>query len=345
MFEAVITVCAILSGDVGQGTVCRDQLLPGYEAISRAACTDNLAGAKGLPDGKNLRCQESGEVLVMIEAAPGVFVHEGRIEEPDQINRGDVSNLGFVIGQNSVAVIDTGTARWMGEALWRSIRQRTDLPVTHVVLTHMHPDHVLGTATFVDAGAEVVGHANLSRALADRQDNYLQSLVRLVGAEAFLGTEAVMVDVAVQGSMVIDLGGRALQVRAWPAAHTGTDITVFDNVTGTFFAGDLVFDRHAPALDGKLTGWRAVLSEIEGMKINQLVPGHGGPVLDWPEGGANLARYLDVLESDTRAAVDRGDRLGDAVDIIAQGEATFWELFDAYNARNATVAFTELEWE
>jgi len=71
----------------------------------------------------------------------------------------------------------------------------------------------------------------------------------------------------------------------------------------------------------------------------------GGPALDWPEGVDAMKRYLSVLERDTRAAIDRGERLAKAVEHIAQEEADDWELFQAYNPRNATVAFTELEWE
>ncbi|WP_187429491.1 hypothetical protein ROLI_041990 [Roseobacter fucihabitans] len=347
MFEAIVALCI----DLSEGP-CRDHLLPGYEGETLAACAASLSArapdlsvfnglvAQGPPS-----CHAVGEALDVTEVAPGVFVHRGAIAEPDAQNRGDVTNLGFVIGKTSVAVVDTGTARWMGEALWRAIRQRTDKPVTHVIITHMHLDHALGGGPFVEAGAEVIGHANLSRALSDRQANYLESLARLVGEGAMLGTRVVAVDIAVEQSAAIDLGGRKLTLRAWPAAHTGSDLTVLDAQTGTLFAGDLVFERHTPALDGRLRGWRAVLGDLQQMDIARVVPGHGGPSLDWPLGGASMARYLEVLESDTRAAIAQGQRLGDAVEEIAQSEAPHWELFEAYNPRNATVAFTELEWE
>lgn len=333
MFEAVVTLCAALSG-----APCRDALLPGYEAATlaecRAALPGNIAGA---------HCQAAGVALDVTEIAPGVFVHLGAVAEPDAANGGDIANLGFVVGDASVAVIDTGSAAWLGEALWRSIRARTGLPVSHVVLTHMHPDHVLGATVF--QGAEVLGHERLARALADRRENYLESLERLIGTARFLGTAAPGAIRGVAGTAEIDLGGRVLRLKAWPTAHTGTDLTVFDPATGTLFAGDLVFDRHIPALDGSLVGWQAVLAELQDMGVARLVPGHGGPVLDWPEGGAPLARYLGVLAHDTRAAIAVGERLGVAVQHVAESEAGAWDLFDDFNARNATVAFTELEWE
>lgn len=348
MFEAVIALCV-----AAEGGPCRDQLLSGYEAREQSVCEAALSENppliqefEGLSSDQGPVCKPPGEALSVTEVAPGVFVHMGLVAEPDRDNRGDVSNLGFVIGETGVAVIDTGTARWMGEALWRTIRAETDLPVSHVILTHMHPDHVLGTAPFAEAGAQVVGHAKLPRALADRQANYIESLERLIGAPAFLGTRAVLPDVLVDDVSEIDLGGdRLLTLRAWPPAHTGNDLTVQDSATGTMFAGDLVFDRHTPALDGDLIGWQEVLSEITALGVTQVIPGHGGPLLDWPEGGADQTRYLEVLEADTRAALDAGQRIGEAVEVIAESEADKWELFEAYNPRNATVAFTELEWE
>ncbi|MGZ2260257.1 quinoprotein relay system zinc metallohydrolase 2 [Roseobacter sp. A03A-229] len=347
MFEAVIALCASLS----DGS-CRDHLLPGYEAETIAACeaalaarVPDLAVFPGLEAQAAPRCEATGDVLAVTEVAPGVFVHMGAIAEPDPANRGDTSNLGFIIGETSVAVVDTGTARWMGEALWRAIRAETSKPVSHVILTHMHPDHVLGASPFAETGAKVVGHANLSRALSDRQANYLESLALLVGPEVMLGTRAVPVDLAIENTAEIDLGGRVLEVQAWQMAHTGTDLTVLDEVSGTFFAGDLIFDIHTPALDGRLRGWRAVLETLGAEAFRRVVPGHGGPVLDWPDGLAPMQRYLNVLETDTHAAIDAGQRLGEAVEEIAAEEAEHWQLFEAYNPRNATVAFTELEWD
>jgi quinoprotein relay system zinc metallohydrolase 2 len=347
MFEAVITLCLLTVAET-----CRDQLIPGYEATTPELCAAALAARapvldriEGLAASGAPFCRTAGEALSVTEVAPGVFVHMGAVAEPDADNRGDVTNLGFVVGETSIAVIDTGTARWMGEALWRAIRARSDLPVSHAILTHVHPDHVLGAAAFSGTGAVVVGHENLPRALADRQANYVESLDRLIGSGPFIGTRAVAVDLTVTEGMTIDLGGRLLHLRPWPMAHTGTDVTVLDEMTKTLFAGDLVFHLHTPALDGSLRGWRAALEDLAALDVDRVVPGHGGPSLPWPEGGADISRYLGVLERDTRVAIESGMRLGEAAQTIAQSEAPNWQVFNAYNPRNATVAFTELEWE
>ncbi len=337
MFEALVTLCLL-----ADPSVCRDALLPGAEAATEAGCLARLpevtvpegAWSAGAPF-----CAPRGEVLGFEEVAPGVFVHVGAIEEPSVENRGDVANVVFVVGEEAVAVVDSGSARWIGEATWRAVREVTDLPVRHVVLTHMHPDHVFGATVF--EGAEVVGHAGLARALADRAGNYEESMAGLIGA-AFVGSAVPEVTVPVEGRMEIDLGQVLLRLEAWPRAHTGTDLTV--TVGDVVIAGDLVFDRHAPALDGSVLGWLGVLEALEGQG-GRVVPGHGGPVLEMAEAIGPMRRYLEVLRDDTRAAVAAGERLGEAVEHVAASEAGAWALFEAYNKRNATVAFTELEWE
>ena len=130
MFEAVVLVCLSLSGDI-----CRHQLIPGYEAQIKPACEAALAKrppvSTDLEQAGDLNCQAVGPALEFEEIAQGVFAHLGAIEEPNGSNLGDVANIGFVIGSDSVAVIDSGSARWIGEAVWRAIRARTDKPVSH----------------------------------------------------------------------------------------------------------------------------------------------------------------------------------------------------------------------
>lgn len=346
MFEAIVTLCLAVDP-----SACRDVLLPGHEATQQQVCQTSLAGTIPATSDNSLvsqgvpRCVLAGPALDFVQTAPGVFVHLGQIAEPDATNGGDVSNIGFVIGQDAVAVIDAGTAAWIAEGVWRAIRQRTDLPVRHLILTHMHPDHVLGAAVLSRAGAEIIGHTRLERALADRRDNYRESLASLIGAARFVGSDIARIDRVVDTTTQIDLGGRILDLRAWPNAHTGTDVTVLDRQSGILFTGDLVFDDHTPALDGSVVGWQAVLAQMIALPVTRIVPGHGGPVLDWPDGAGPMQRYLEVLARDTRQAIADGMRLGDAVKVIAASEAPHWHLFDAYNPRNATQAFTELEWE
>jgi glyoxylase-like metal-dependent hydrolase (beta-lactamase superfamily II) len=148
----------------------------------------------------------------------------------------------------------------------------------------------------------------------------------------------------VDGEMRLDLGNRVLMLRAWQAAHTDHDLTVLDQNTGILFAGDLVFLRHLPVLDGSLRGWLAVIDQLAEVPARRVVPGHG-PVADWPAALAEQRRYLARLAQDVRGAIKGGETIAAVAKSAAQSERMRWELFDEYNGRNATAAYAELEWE
>lgn len=287
--------------------------------------------------------QEVLKPLSIDQVGSGIYVHSGEIALMSGANEGAIANVGFVVGAKGVAVIDTGGSVREGRRLLSAIRQITDEPVLYVINTHAHPDHVFGNAAFLPP-AVFVGSHNLPRQVMERGPYYLKSFRPAMGSlldEVRILPPSVTVDDELQ----LDLGDRMLTLRAWRASHSDSDLTVFDERTGILFAGDLVFLRHIPVLDGSIRGWLKTINELARLPAKSVVPGHGPPSAPWPAALEPEKKYLERLQSDCRDLIKRGVPIAAASELAAASEKSHWDLFNEYNARNATAAFSELEWE
>jgi quinoprotein relay system zinc metallohydrolase 2 len=324
---------------------CATRVLPGPCEPARAAAWIAEHPGLVLAEARCAPLAAAVAPLAVAEIAPGVFVHQGRHELAGAANLGDLANLGFVIGEDAVAVIDAGGSRAVGEALYAAVRAETELPIRWLILTHMHPDHVFGAEVFREAGATVVGHADLPAALMNRAAGYTQALMRALGPEAAIGSAIALPDQTVAASRRLELGGRTLELEAHPTAHTDNDLTVRDLATGTLFLGDLAFVGHLPTVDGSALGWLALLDDLARRPAARAVPGHGPAPLPWPAAIVPTRDYLAALVAETRAALAAGESLGEATRHLGEDLRGGWQLFDTFNARNATAVYRELEWE
>lgn len=352
MFHLIVTAClAAAPSD------CAGLLLPAGDRDSEVAC---MGAADGIAEGwfaarpelvgQGRDCVATVDLpaLSLAEIAPGVFVHEGEPVQMEDSADGRIANLGVVIGDASVAVIDAGVSRAEGQALYAAIRRLTDKPISHVILTHMHPDHVLGASVFHEAGARIVGHHALPLALETRAGTYLANVARLYPPAEVLGTEVALPDEVVQGRARLDLGGRVLDLQVVPTAHTDNDLTVWDATSGTLFTGDLLFRKLTPVVDGSLLGWLDWMATAPWPAPRIVVPGHGPVAQDWEMALAPQRGLLQALADAVRAALAQGAAMSAAVPQVVAAMAPYaagWNSFEANIARDATAAYAELEWE
>ncbi|GAC1337147.1 MAG: quinoprotein relay system zinc metallohydrolase 2 [Acetobacteraceae bacterium] len=278
-----------------------------------------------------------------IEVAAGIHVRRGLHEEATVANQDGIANIGFIVGDRSVAVIDPGGSRADGEALRARIHDLAGRPVSHVIMTHLHPDHVFGAEAFAADQPIFVAHARMERMLVSRGEFYRNRLADVLGLEE--AGDYAKPDLLVQGTASIDLGGRRLVLQAHPTAHTDNDLSILDETTRTLWAGDLLFVDRVPALDGSILGWLTVTRALRDSPARLAVPGHGPAVVAWPGAVAAQERYLELLVREIRAIIARGGTIEEAVATVGLAERAQWLLFDDYNGRNVTTAFKELEWE
>lgn len=312
---------------------------PGLRVGRRAALGLGIGGALAIGAGR------AAETAGPVEVAQGVFVLPGLQEDASPTNDNAIANVGFIVGADAVAVIDPGGSFRHGQRLRRTVAAATPLPIRWLILTHAHPDHIMGASAFADLRPEVVGHANLPDALAQRRDSYLRTMEREMGAAAVAGSDAPAPTRLVEDRLDLDLGNRVLALTAHDPAHTDSDLSLFDPLSATLWLSDLLFVDRIPTLDGSLAGWLRELAALRQLPAQRAVPGHGPPSVPWPQAAAPQLRYLEALRDGTRAAVDAGVGIAEAPARVATAEASHWRLAEHYHGRNVSAAYRELEWE
>lgn len=280
----------------------------------------------------------------MTKIADGVYVHMGKHLDFEDHYDGDIANIGFVVGSDSVAIIDTGGSYRIGLLLREAVREVTNLPIRYVINTHIHPDHIFGNAAFLQDNPEIIGHIRLPKTLEVNQEAMLKALKKELG-DASEGSQVILPTKTVSDTLDINLGGRVLSLKAWPKAHTNTDLTVMDDKSQTLWMGDLLFIDRTPSIDGDIKGWITAINDLKKLDAKIAIPGHGQPSSDKNAKLNRELNYLNVLLTEVREAIRNGVDLMQAIEMVGQSEQDNWLLFDIVNPRNINFIYPQLEWE
>ncbi|MFT3872302.1 MAG: MBL fold metallo-hydrolase [Nocardioides sp.] len=196
-------------------------------------------------------------------------------------------NVTLVGGSTGLAVVDThSSTRAAGEVI-DDIRRLGVGPVTTVVNTHDHFDHVFGNDAFRTAYGDLPIHAHEVAAEATPETGL--AVQRRYEADPddphrdeILETRIVPADVTFSSARVLDLGDRRVELLHPGRGHTGGDLVVSVPDADVLLAGDLVEESGAPMYgeDSFPLDWPATLDNLLGMTTadSVIVPGHGAPV-------------------------------------------------------------------
>lgn len=241
-----------------------------------------------------------------VEIADGVFVvPDGRVPL--------VPNVGVIVGDRAVLVVDAGLGPRNGARV-REIAEELagDRPLL-LTLTHFHPEHGFGAQAF--GGSTIVYNREQRDELREKGTGYLDTFRGLGPDIAHELDDVEFVDphVVYDGSADLHLGGKVVQLRAWGAAHSRGDQTIFLPAEDVLFTGDLVEDRFFPILpflppyDTDVDGsrWLTVLEELQRLNPKIVVPGHG----EVGDAGliATYHEYLTLLRSETKRLAGEGN--------------------------------------
>lgn len=194
--------------------------------------------------------------------------------------------IGLVLGQAGAVLVDTGTTLAEAAAIDADVRQLSGSRITHVVLTHKHFDHVLGSSMFTDA--EIYSAPEVVEYLSSGTDQLRADALRF-------GANAAEIDHAIAAlrppqhgvyNAVIDLGDRRVTIAHLGRGHTTSDLVVVapdtDGGANVVFTGDLVEESADPAIDtdSDVAAWPTTLDRViaVGGPGASYVPGHGNVV-------------------------------------------------------------------
>lgn len=259
------------------------------------------------------------------QVGPHSYYVQGLTQLGSTKNQNFISNAGFVITPAGVVVVDALGSPRLAERLTQAIRQLTDKPVTHVILTHYHADHIYGLQHFKQKGAQVIAHVAAKE--------YMQSetaQLRLEASRTDLApwidahTRLVAADTWIEGTTTLRVGGVVFELDRVGPSHTPEDITVYVPSEKLLFAGDLFFNGRLPFVGrANSSQWIRSLDRLLAYDTRTVVPGHGPASTDPKKDIGTTRDYLKHLRETMGKAVE---------DFVPFDEAyarTDWSTFEA----------------
>jgi glyoxylase-like metal-dependent hydrolase (beta-lactamase superfamily II) len=208
-------------------------------------------------------------------------------------------NSGVILGDDSVMVVEAQATPRLAQKVIDCIRNVTDKPITHVVLTHYHAVRVLGASAF--KAQQIIMSEAARNMVAERGqedwDSEFQRFPRL-----FQGHESIpgltWPTTTFNGKMSVWLGKRRVDILQLGRAHTAGDAVIHVPDQNVMFTGDIV-EAHSACYcgDGHFREWGPTLEAVRTYDLAAIAPGRGDAVVGRDAVNGALDRTKDFVES------------------------------------------------
>ncbi len=245
-------------------------------------------------------------------------------------------NSGVVIGDDSVLVVDAQATPAMARDVVARIRDVTDKPVRHIVLSHYHAVRVLGASGY--AGAQVIASDVTRDLIVERGQQDMESEIGRF-PRLFQGKESIpgltWPHVTFHRRMTLWLGSREVQIIHIGRSHTAGDTVVWLPKERVLFAGDTVEFGATPYCgDAHFTDWPKTLEAVQALGAERLVPGRGRSLMNRQEVAeaiSGTAAFTADLFAIARAGAAKGATLKQVYDdamAAMRPKYGHWVIFD-----------------
>jgi glyoxylase-like metal-dependent hydrolase (beta-lactamase superfamily II) len=284
-------------------------------------------------------------VMTAQQVSPSAWYVEGLSALGSSANQNFISNAAFVVTPAGVVVIDALGSPALAERLAQEIRKITPKPITHVIVTHYHADHIYGLQTFKAMGARIIAHSAAKEYIHSETAH-----LRLVASREELApwvdedTHLVEADEWLSGDKILSVGGMDFQIKLAGPSHTPEDLVVYLPKEQVLFAGDMVFRSRIPYV-GKADSqhWIRALDTLLAFGAKVIVPGHG-PLSHEANKDMRLTRdYLAYLRTVMGEAAKNLDPFEEAYAAVDWSEFEHLPLFRVANRMNAYNTYLLLE--
>ena len=281
-----------------------------------------------------------------VQVSNSVWSAIGQLKFYTYENAGHNNNLSFVIGNESVLVVNGSSVYLLAQALHDEIKKITDLPVRYVVNENGQTHASGGNNYWKEQGATIIAHTDAAEEIENHGPQGLERLNELL-KERVAGSEIIPVDQTFDDRLTLDLGGLSVDLLHLGPAHSAGDITVHVPSENVVIAGDIAFhQRMLPVFPETDTAeWiETWVNEFTPLAQDAIIiPGHGDPT-DFEQVDTYTRGYLEFLRGKVAELLDEGGTLADAYN-IEQAAYNHLETADELAGKNAGRIFEAMEWE